>query len=90
MTAEQRRTTIARWNMAGYSWHGWSVRETTGVLYEELVVGLYESGQIDALRTFLRAAKDKSREAALDREIMGQSRSITPEPTPQLRGRPSA
>lgn len=87
MTAEQRRRTIADWTLAGLDWRSWGVREITFVLYEQLVRDLYESGQHDALRTFLRATGDKSRLGALDRDIMGQRGGVAVETTPKLRGR---
>lgn len=59
----------------------------TFVLYEQLVTDLYEAEQFDDLRSFLRFAGDHERLGALDREKMGQTGGVTPEPTPALRGR---
>lgn len=58
----------------------------TFVLYEQLVTDLYEAGAETDLRAFLDFAGDRDRLAALDREKMGQTGGVTPEPTPTLRG----
>lgn len=87
MTAEQRRQTIAGWVRAGLPYKTWTVRETTLVLYEELVEKLYSAGLKDDLRAFLRLCGDEGRLGALDRETMGQGSRVEVQPTPELRGR---